>query len=501
VTSRFFHSLLVLTVLSRTVFAFQNPPTPHDPGKDLEPQIQRFIQVLTTVQEESASPAPLDRLIYEGAIPSMLRGLDPHTQFFNPDQFQQLKQMENSEQKGFGSIVSVLPGQVIFLQTLPGTPSNKAGIQPGDELVAIGNIAIGSLAPDQIVELLTAARQQKITAVIRRQGEPHLLNFMLTPALVDSPSVDRAFLLRPGFGYIRVASWDIDTAAQLRDAISKLGGNSLQGLVMDLRNNPGGMVNAALEAASMFLKPGQRILTAKGRSGKDQTADVPKGAVPYTFKLAVIINGKTASASEILTGALQDHDRAVIVGEPSYGKGLVQSVLPLANGAGLAITTAFYYTPSGRSIQKPIPDSALATIFTGGGKQTYHTDDGRPVTGGGGIEPDLLVYPTERTQLEAVLDGSGAITAFATRYLASHGPLPQSFQITPDLLDDLKVYLSAHKIQPSLAEWSQEKRWISRRLLEEIVTQARGVAQGDEIAARHDAQIQAALRAIASPRR
>ncbi len=218
-----------------------NAPTSvaEDPGKDLAPSLKQFLDVLGTVQTDGAEPQPLDKMIYEGAIPAMLRELDPHTQFFDPAQFQQLQEMEQSEQKGFGSVVSVLPGQVIFLQTLPGTPSNKAGIQPGDELVAVNNIAIGTLEPEQIIQLLTQARQQKVAIFVRRQGDAKILRFVLTPALVDEPSVDRAFMLRPGYGYIRIASWDLDTATQLQNAIQKLGGNSLEGLVMDLRNNPG----------------------------------------------------------------------------------------------------------------------------------------------------------------------------------------------------------------------------------------------------------------------
>ncbi len=337
-----------------------------DPAKEITPYLRKFIEVLATVQAEAADAEPIDKLLYEGAIPSMLRQLDPHTQFFDPAQFNQLKQMEDSEQKGFGSIVSVLPGQVIFLQTLPGTPSNKAGIQAGDELVAVNNIAIGRLEPQQIIELLTEARQQRVSLYIRRAGSSHLLQFALTPELVDSPSVDRAFMLEPGCGYIRIASWDLQTAKQLQDAIQKLGGNKLSGLVLDLRNNPGGVVKAALDAAAMFLQPGQKILTAKGRTSEVETASVPDKATPYQFRIAVLINEKTASASEILSGALQDHDRAVIVGEPSYGKGLVQSVLPLSEGAGLAITTAFYYTPSGRSIQRPLRNSALSDTFGDG---------------------------------------------------------------------------------------------------------------------------------------
>jgi carboxyl-terminal processing protease len=429
----------------------------------------------------------------------MLRQLDPHTQFFDPSQFEQLRQMESSEQKGFGSIVSVLPGQVIFLQTLPGTPSNKAGIQAGDELIAINNVAIRSLQPEQIVELLTEARQQKITVWIRRQGSARLLQFNLTPELVDSPSVDRAFMLQPGYGYIRITSWDLQTATQLGDAIQKLGGASLKGLVLDLRDNPGGVVTAALNAAALFLKPGQRILTAKGRTTETQTADVPKTASPFQFKLGVVIDSKTASASEILSGALQDHDRAVIVGEPSYGKGLVQSVVSLSDGAGLAITTAFYYTPSGRSIQKPLKNSALSETFTdvpAAQRPTFKTDDGRTVLGGGGIQPDIVVYPAGLTQLEGVLDASGAITSFATEYLSAHAKVPEHFEVTPDMLDDLKVYLAGRQIQPTVAEWGQERGWISARLKQAIVTQARGVAAGDEIEAHTDVQIQAALKAM-----
>lgn len=457
------------------------------------------MQVFSAVQAQAAEQQPVDKLIFEGAIPSMLRNLDPHTQFFDPGQFEQLKQMEDSEQKGFGSIVSVIPGRVIVLQTLPGTPSNKAGIQAGDELVAVNNYAIRSLEPEQIIQLLTEARQQRVTIYVRRQGAARLLQFTLTPELVDSPSVDRAFLLKPGLGYIRVASWDLQTAKQLRDGLEKLDARSLQGLVLDLRNNPGGVVKAALDVASMFLQPGQRILTAKGRTSEVETADVPKNATPFKFRMAVLVNGKTASASEILSGALQDHDRAIIVGEPSYGKGLVQSVMPLSEGAGLAITTAFYYTPSGRSIQRPLRNSALSETFSNkaaADAPSYKTDNGRIVTGGGGIRPDVIVSPAPFTQLQAVLDGSGALTSYATQFLSTHSQVSDSFRVTPEILDDFKVFLSARQIQPGVAEWTAERSWIGTRLLEEIVTQARGVAKGDEIQAQHDPQVQAAIKAV-----
>ncbi|MBV8808718.1 MAG: hypothetical protein JO033_08585, partial [Acidobacteriaceae bacterium] len=254
----------------------------------------------------------------------------------------------------------------------------------------------------------------------------------------------------------------------------------------------------SLEAAGMFLQPGQRILTAKSRTREVQAADVPKNASPYQFRLAVLINAKTASASEILSGALQDHDRAVIVGEPSYGKGLVQSVMPLSGGTGLAITTAFYYTPSGRTIQKPLKDSALSQTFAGTKpeRSVYRTDKGREVTGGGGIQPDVEVYPASLTRLETVLDASGSFTSFATEYLAAHAPSGQPVAITPEILDEFKVFLSGRQIQPNMGEWTQERSWVSNRLKEAIVTQAFGVDKGDEIEAGFDPQVQAALKAL-----
>jgi carboxyl-terminal processing protease len=251
----------------------------------------------------------------------------------------------------------------------------------------------------------------------------------------------------------------------------------------------------------LFLTPGQRILTARGRIGEGENADVPSTATPYSFRIAVLINEKTASASEILSGALQDHDRATIVGEPSYGKGLVQSVLPLANGAGLALTTAFYYTPSGRSIQRPLRDSALSATFAADGgaqKPTYKTDRGRTVTGGGGIQPDVHVLPQAPSRLEAVLDASGSLISFASRYLQSHSPLPDSFEVTPELLDEFLVYVSQRNIQPNVGEWSSERAWVSTKLKAEIVTQAKGVDKGDEVAAQQDPQIREAVAAIQS---
>jgi carboxyl-terminal processing protease len=210
------------------------------------------------------------------------------------------------------------------------------------------------------------------------------------------------------------------------------------------------------------------------------------------------VNEKTASAAEIVAGALQDHDRATIVGESTFGKGLVQSVYPLSGATGIALTTALYYTPSGRSIQKPLDASrfALAGATAHPNAQSeFHTDSGRKVTGGGGIVPDYVVLPPEMTRFRAALEASGMFPNFATEYLGSH-KVTANFVVTPDMLDDFQVFLSQHNIQPTVAEWSGERPFIQSRLQQEIFNQALGVEKGDEVEAQRDPQVQKALEVI-----
>jgi carboxyl-terminal processing protease len=466
---------------------------------DLESQVKRFVEAYSIVESEAADPVAPDKAFYEGAIPGLLRRLDPHSVFFDPGQFEQLKKLETSTQKGFGSVVSLLPGRIIVLQTLPGTPSAKSGMAPGDEILAINGYAIDRLDMDQMVALLTQSRQQPARLVVRRPGNVRVLEFVLIPEEMQSPSVDRAFFLKPGLGYLRVSSFDEKTGALVKEAIEKLGGANLKGLVLDLRNNPGGLLPAALQTSALFLQPGQKLLTVKGRKVEEQEQKVPPSSVPYKFPMAVLINGKSASASEIVSGALQDHDRAAIVGEPSFGKGLVESVYPLSESTGLALTTALYYTPSGRSIQRPLKGAefALSATASNPNKQSeFRTDSGRVVKGGGGIQPDYEVYPERPTPLRAVLDASGSFTTFAIDYFGKHPDIPKDFEVSSALLDEFQLFLSQRNIQPGVADWSRERDFIQNRLKTEIFNQAFGVEKGDEVEAQRDAQIQKAVQVI-----
>jgi len=473
-------------------------------GGQLDAGMKSILGAYAILERNAADPVASEQAFYQGAIPGLLRRLDPHSIFFDPGQFEQLRKMESSTQKGFGTVVSILPGRVIVLQTLPGTPSAKAGLTPGDEIMAINGYVISHLDLDQLAGLLTQSRQARAQLDVLRPGSGRIMRLALDPEDLQTPSVDRAFFAGAGIGYIRISSFDENTGKDLKAAIEKLGGDRLVGLVLDLRDNPGGMVAAAIETASLFLQPGQTIFTVRGRMVPEKPEAVPANARPYTFKLAILANGKTASASEIVAGALQDHDRAVVIGEPSFGKGLVQNIFNLREGAGLALTTALYYTPSGRSIQKPLdaqrPLDArqfeLSAATAHANQQTeFRTDGGRKVAGGGGIQPDYAVSPPPMNRLRAVLDASGSFPNFATEYLARN-KIGEDFEVTGQVLDEFQSFLTARGIMPGIQQWSAEREFVVNRLKTELFNQAFGVAKGDQVEAQRDPVIQKALELV-----
>ncbi len=464
------------------------------PVTGMEELLKRFTDVYSVMESEAADPINSEQAVYQGAIPGLLRRLDPHSIFFDPDQFEQLKQLERSTSKGFGSVVSVLPGRVIILQTMPGTPSARSGLSPGDEILAINNIPLARLDMDQLIQLLTMSRQQQAKLDVKRAGNARLLSFLMTPEEVASPAVDRYFAIRPGIAYVRVSSFEKETGEQLQKAIEELGGEKLKGLVLDLRNNPGGVLPAALEVCSMLLPPDTKILSVRGRSKETEEVRVPKSAKPYAFGVTVLINAKSASASEIVAGAVQDHDRGQVLGETSFGKGLVQGVYPLSASAGMALTTAYYYTPSGRSIQKPLSGGTLDEV-TAAPQPEFKTAKGRTVRGGGGIQPDETIEPEGVTRFRAVMDGSGILTTFATMWMLKN-KADDKFEVSGQLLDELRVFLSESKIRPSTAEWVQEREWVTSRLKQEVLNQAVGVHKGDEVELNRDPVVKRALRVL-----
>jgi len=449
---------------------------PKPPGEELEKILRKFALVLGAVEENYADPTDADTLIYRGAIPGMLRTLDPYSVFFDPGQFHQLQQQQAARVEGFGTIVSVVPGRVVVLEAHTGGPAARAGIQPGDEILEINGYRIEYLDLPDLVELLTEAKKAPAQLRFMRFGSAALQSLTVTPAEMAQPSVSRVFVLQPGLGYIKLDGFESTSATELREAIEKLRGEGMKKLVLDLRDNPGGLVDAATIICGYFLKPGTLILSARGRAQQDKLLNVPDDAKPFDFPLAVLVNQKTASASEILSGALQDHHRAVIVGVQTYGKGVVQGVYPLSHGAGLALATAQYFTPAGRSIQRSYP----GLRFT------------KASAGPGGITPDVVVEVAGYSDWQAYLEGRQAFLDFARTYVAEH-KISDDFAVSADVLESFKSYLHQHNIGMNEQLWSGNLPYIRNRLKVEIFNLALGVAKGDQIAAATDRQIQAAV--------
>ncbi len=466
-------------ILAAQILSAQQDP------EGLAEHIRRFTQVFALVEEHAAEKVDAKTAFEAGALPAALRKLDPHSVFFNKDQFEQLREMETSTRKGFGSIVSVLPGRVIILQTMPGSPSQRAGLSPGDEIVAINNVPLSRFDTEQMVEYLAYTRQKEALLAVRRQNFPRPLEFVLSPATLDAPTVERAFYLSTGIAYVRIGGFEANTARDFAKALEQLGPAQIKGLVLDLRTNSGGVLASAIEIASLFLPPGTRITSVKGRAKKEDAIDSPKdGKQAYLFPVSILVSEKTASASEVLAAALQENGRAKILGTPTYGKGLVQSVFPLSGGNGLALTTAYYYTPQGRSLQRKLEGAQI---------------DPTLATGQAGLQPNIPVAPEGATRLRAFLDGNGLITQFATEWTRQNPQPKNGWSLPLQTLDQYQAWLGARNVLPGLAEWGRDRDWIQNRLEQEILNQTLGVEKGDEVEARFDPQVRRAVEALRAP--
>ncbi|MDA0205653.1 MAG: S41 family peptidase [Acidobacteria bacterium] len=486
-------------ILALLVLALPFAATAAEP--ELENSVRALADVFSALEQNLAEPFNAEDALYQGALPAMVRTLDPHSAFLDPERFESLKQMQSSTDTGFGSVLSITPGRVVVLQTLEGSPSARSGLTPGDEFAVVNGYPLAQLNMDQLAALLSQSRRQKVELMIKRPNFPRLIPVVLTPEEVADPSVQLRFLMRDKIAYIKVASFEHSTDQELRAAIEELGGQSLEGVVLDMRKNPGGSVESAVRLAAMFLEPKQRVLWIQGRDGPQDEVRVPEGNQPYRFPIAILVDERTASAAELVTGALQDHDRAVVVGQSSFGKGLVQSVFELSQSAGLALTTAHYLSPSGRPIQKPFADCNAYELSECGDPEeqarTYTTDSGKEIPGGGGIRPDRVVGPRLYPPFQALLKSSGVLLDFAREYIGGK-KIPDDFKVTPNVLDEFQLYLSERGARPPLDIWTANVEFIRYSVEQEIVTLSLGLDRGEQIESMHDPQVLAALAAVSA---
>jgi carboxyl-terminal processing protease len=480
---------------------------------DVQASLKEFTRVYSVVQRNYANQVGADQCIFgpdnsmtRGAIPGMLRTLDPHSNFFSPKAFQELRLDQEGRYFGVGMVIRLRPSASNnnFLPTVdypfPGSPAMRAGIRAGDVILDVNQKTTAGLNIDQVANMLKGPKGTDVHVTVSRLGSAKPVEFTITRAAIAQKSVDQAFMIRPGIGYIKITSFDETTNDELTDALRRFRREDLRGLILDLRGNPGGLLRQAVEVAGHFLAKGQLIVYHYGRSSPPRRYYAPGGNQDGNdYPIVVLIDGNTASAAEIVTGALQDHDRALVIGEPSFGKGLVQTVYSLSDHAGLALTTAHYYTPSGRLIQRSYSDESLWDYFNHNDTsppshtQLYYTDGGRKVYGGGGITPDITFQePTPNATLEK-LESSFAFYSFAKQYLTSHRGVPRDFVLDDQVVEDFKRYLDKSKIQISDKDFTQNEPDIRRQIREYILTTAYGGQEEQRLVAEDNALIEKAL--------
>ncbi len=455
----------------------------------------KFARIYGLLQQNYAEPINPDHAIFDGAIRGMLSRLDPFSAFFDRQQFEMLQEQTRGEALGFGSILYVQPGKVLVLQTAQGSPSWRAGLGPGDRILMLNGERVASLDFRSLIELLRHSRSHPVSLEILHPGKDVPQDVQLKPAEVKLPTVDNAFDFPSGqIGYVHLTGFDEKTTQEMDDAVEQLGGSKLKGLVLDLRDNHGGLVSAAVGVASLFLKLGSSVLTIRGRAEPEKRYKTYPQKHLFSMPLVVLVNGETASAAEVLSAALEEHDRAVLAGEPTFGKGVVENIFPLSDKTGLALLIAQYFTPSGRSIQRSLPGTALATNDPGINKTSnFHTDDGRPVAAGGGIVPDVVIPARAIDPWLEFLNQGGRFTDFASQYLSIHTGVGKSFEVDSNVLSDFRDFLIDQRIRVPLEYWVHDQAYLKLRIKTEIFNLVFGLRAGDQVKIEGDPQVQEAL--------
>jgi carboxyl-terminal processing protease len=505
-------ALLVLGVLvvSAVLGGIYGPPVRATAAgaSDIQDSAKSFSRVLAVVQRNNAIPVDADKSIYDGAIPSMLRLLDPHSNFFDPRQYALLREDQRGRYYGVGMTVGPQDDNTMVLAPMPGSPAAKAGIRPGDIINTVEGKSAKGLTTSEVADLLKGPKGTVVHIGMVREGYEEPIIFTVTRDEIPKRSLDASFEIKPGIGYVQLAQgFNEDTDVELAAALQRLNATNLDGLIIDLRGNPGGLLNEAVSVADMFLDRGQLIVSHHGRSSPERRYSASRGNRGLNVPMVVLVNGGSASASEIVSGAIQDHDRGLIVGEQTFGKGLVQTVSPLSQGTGLALTTARYYTPSGRLIQRDYKDVSLYDYLYNHKNpqptETKLTDGGRQVFGGGGITPDVAITQPKLDAFQQLLlrrdlfyPFRGSVGSFTTFFMATRPNITKEFTVDEAVMNQFRKALDKEKIPYTDADITANHEWIARQIKKEVFLSVFGLQEGYQVELEADPQVLKAIEAI-----
>src|ERR1022692_2853827 len=436
------------------------------PSEDLDGDVRNFSKVLSLVEANFADPVSADKTVYYGV--GMQVGPQPN-------------------------------GKTAVKAPFPGSPAYKVGIRPGDILVSVNDKSTEGLSTTEIADLLKGPRGTQVKIVISREGAPDYMTFTVIRDEISRKSVQDAFWIKPGYAYLKILNFGETTGREMEDNLKRLGENSIRGRVLDLRENPGGLLNQGVAVADHFLAKNALIVSHRGRSAPEKAFVAEHGNHGREYPMVVLVNRYSASAAEIVSGALQDHDRALILGETTFGKGLVQTVYPLSDNTGLALTWAHFYTPSGRLIQRDYSKKSFYEYYFHREENARNpadvkmTEGGRTVYGGGGITPDEKFETEKLDRLQVELYRSGLFN-FTRSYFGTHpASLPKGWMPDEALLVDLKSYLRSHGTVFTDADFARHHDWIRRYLTREMYTTAFNLDESDAIFGRTDPEVEKAV--------
>ncbi len=476
-----------------------------------------FTAALEAIENEYAEPVESDRLVY-GGINGMLQTLDPHSSFMDPKTYAQMRERQEQRYYGLGITIQSLDRNITVVRVFEGSPAHQKGLRRGDVIAKTADQDLTGWTTDQAVTKLRGPKGTFVNISIRRPGIPELLPMDVMRDQVTIPSIPAHFITGGDVGLIRLEDFAEHTDDELGEALDDLKRQGMKKLVLDLRGNPGGQLDQAIRVSNRFLPRGDLIVYTRGRvDNSDEDYHATRSSDFLDVPMVVMVNRNSASASEIVSGALQDHDRAIVAGETTFGKALVQSVYRVSAGAGLALTTARYYTPSGRLIQRPW-DGAFDEYLTytmrdqaarqHSAEDLKLTDGGRKVYSGGGVEPDeRFDGPVEGfnpTRFGRALFGRQLFAGYAEKFYAQgdtrpgaagtdRRAVPKDFAVDDAMLRDFKAYVEAKRVKMDDAAWTQDTPFIRAMVRFEIDSAVFGMGVARRRLLEVDPQAQHAL--------
>ena len=488
---------------------------------------ESYVEALDVVAANYAGPYEIEN-VNKYAIQHMLHTLDPHSTFFDSREFSELKNEQQSQLIGIGVTINQRNGRVYVLSALPGTPAKEAGLRYGDAIVAIDGKPTTGWSYPQVIGGVRGELGKSVDIPVERVGVPEPITYTIPRRSVALPTIRNIFMIDSTVGYVGLtAGFSTTTDAELAAAIDQLKRQGMQQLVLDLRHNPGGLLDEAIKVSQRFLPAGQKILVVKAREGgtREERVFTSQNESPETMPLVIVIDSSTASASEVVTGALQDHDRALVVGESSFGKGLVQTVFDLNFQTGLTLTTAKYFTPTGRSIQRDYSNVSYYDYMQRASHdeeaeepegEALLTDLGRRVYGGGGIAPDIKVSGPEGSSLRNLL--FGASFEFSRHLVAGqfaglreyrvdrvdydHLFRGDEYRITDKVIEAFRQFVAERPKEFPLtdAQITANLDFVRSRIREEVLTAAYGTEVGNQFFLLGDVVTQRAIDSLPAAR-